>query len=299
MSPAQGLTHSLEALGFGLNEARAYAALLEGGPSTGYEVGQRSAIPRSAVYASLRSLVERGAARALRGKPERFAATPIHDVLASAERRFEASVSEVREAAARLPAAAPPADAFSVRGYDRVLEEALRLARSARRVLVVSGWPRELLVLASELHAAHARGVHVVTFSHAELPVALPGARFSYGLAEADLESFWQHRLVLVADDARCLLGSTERGPDDAAVVSEAAPIAQIAVSQVSLDITLLAQRGGRDVSAVMATMLGDRVGRLDSLLARGGTPSYGEPARAAKGAAKPSPPARSQRTTP
>jgi len=37
----------------------------------------------------------------------------------------------------------------------------------------------------------------------------------------------------------------------------------------VALDITLLSQRQKRDVQGVMAKMLGNRVGRLDTLLTR------------------------------
>ena len=49
--------------------------------------------------------------------------------------------------------------------------------------------------------------------------------------------------------------------------MSETPAIAEVATSQVALDITLLAQRQKRDVQHVMARMLGHRVGRLDTLL--------------------------------
>ena len=49
--------------------------------------------------------------------------------------------------------------------------------------------------------------------------------------------------------------------PTDNAVVSETNAIAEIATSQVALDITLLSQRQKRDVQGVMAKMLGHRVG--------------------------------------
>jgi len=264
-------------LGFNLNDARAYHALLRHGASTGYEVGQRAAIPRSGVYTALRKLVDEGAARSVRGSPERFVATPPDQVLAMLKKRFEASMTSLRDAAARLDVAPDTPDAFSVRGYERVLDEATRIIHSAQHTLVVAGWPRELARLARELDAADARSVYSVIFSHAILPEALAGRHFSYGLREADLEAFWHHRLVVVADDERCLLGATEQSDNDAAVISEAKAIAEIAVSQISLDITLLAMRNGADVSAVMARVLGDRVGRLDALFAQQPKPRLGE----------------------
>src|SRR6185437_4870245 len=121
-------------------------------------------------------------------------------------------------------------------------EEAERLVRGAQQRLVVSGWPREIEQLAAELKRAAKRKVYVVIFSHAELP-QLPVEVFSYGVDEKGLEEFWKHRLVVVADDRRSLIGATEMAEGDNAVVSETPAIAEIATSQVALDITLLSQR--------------------------------------------------------
>ena len=71
------LIQALTEHGFSLNESRAYTALLQSGPSTGYEVGQKAQIPRSAVYGALRRLVAAGAARSIAGSPERFVAEHV------------------------------------------------------------------------------------------------------------------------------------------------------------------------------------------------------------------------------
>jgi sugar-specific transcriptional regulator TrmB len=257
---------SLGALGFSLNESRAYATLLQESPATGYEVGVRAQIPRSAVYGVLRRLVKAGAARSIAGTPERFVPSPLADLLVLLRKRFDASAESLERAVAQMDRAPPTPDAFSVRGYDRVLEEAERLVAGAQLRLVLSGWPREVSRLGDELRRAAKRRVHIVTFSHATVP-NIPGEVFTYGLEEAALEEFWNHRLILVADDVRTLIGATEQKSGDHAVLSETAAIAEVATSQVALDITLLSQRQGRDVQAAMARMLGPRVGRLDTLL--------------------------------
>jgi sugar-specific transcriptional regulator TrmB len=257
---------ALEAVGFSLNESRAYAALLTESPATGYEVGVRAQVPRSAVYGSLRRLVKVGAARSIAGTPERFVPAPLDELLVLLRKRFDASAASLERAVAELEFRPPPPAAFSVSGYSRVLEEAERVIRGAETRLVLSGWPREFAALGPELRRASKRRVHVVLFSHAELP-KLPGEIFSYGLIEAALEEFWKHRLIVIADDRRTLIGATEQREDDGAVISEIAAIAEVATSQVALDITLLSQRQKRDVEATMAKMLGPRVGRLDTLL--------------------------------
>lgn len=259
---------ALVALGFSLNESRAYSALLIESPATGYEVGVRAQIPRSAVYGVLRRLVKAGAARSIAGSPERFAPAPAEDLLVMLRKRFDASTENLEDAIRRIDVTPKAPDAFSVHGYPRILEEAERILRGAQTRVIVSGWPREIEQLASELKRASKRKVYSVVFSHAELP-PLPGEVFSYGLDERSLEEFWKHRLTVVADDTRSLIGATEQADTDNAVVSETPAIAEIATSQIALDITLLTQRTGRDASDVMARMLGARVGRLDSLLSR------------------------------
>jgi sugar-specific transcriptional regulator TrmB len=261
------LVRALEALGMNLNEARAYGSLLERGASTGYEVSQHAGIPRSAVYNVLRKLVSEGAARRSPGPPERFTAVGADMLVAQSKRRLEGSADAFLKAvrAMEIPDTAP--DAHSVQGYDRIVEEACVLIAGARALLVLSGWSRELALLLPELARAETRGVNIVVFSHAALPKELPGTRFSYGLPEAELEAFWQHRLVVVADDKRSLLGAVERRALDRAVISDTPAIAEIAVSQISLDITLLSQRHGHDPGPVLAQILGDRIGRLDTLL--------------------------------
>jgi sugar-specific transcriptional regulator TrmB len=261
-----GVVPALVALGFSLNESRAYHALLQESPATGYEVSSRAAIPRSAVYDVLRRLVAAGAARSIAGAPERFAPAPAKEVLARMRKRFDTAVHSLEEAVKQVDKSPPVPDAFSVKSYERILEEAERIIHNAKQRVVVSGWPREIDKLSAELQRAVKRKVYVVVFSHAALP-GIPGEIFSYGLEERALEEFWKHRLIVVADDRRSLIGATEVLPSDSAVISETLAIAEVATGQVALDITLLSQRQERDIEEVMARMLGPRVGHLDTLL--------------------------------
>src|SRR6478735_1299687 len=185
------VVNALVALGFSLNESRAYGALLQESPATGYEIGVRAQIPRSAVYGVLRRLVKAGAARSIAGSPERFAPAPAEELLVLLRKRFDTSTETLEIAIRQLDSTPTAPDAFSVRGYSRVLEEAERLIRSAQTRLVISGWPREIAHLTPELKRAAKRRVYIVIFSHSELP-ALPGEIFSYELEELSLEEFWK-----------------------------------------------------------------------------------------------------------
>lgn len=264
----EDVVQALVALGYSLNEGRAYAALLRAGPSTGYEVSQRAQVPRSAVYGALRRLVASGAARSLSGSPERFVAAPAETVIDLLRQRFDASTDRLTEAIRSLDVEDTAPDAFSVHGYNRVIEEASRLLRSSESKVVVSGWPREFAHLSPALESAIARSrVKAYVFSHAAPPPEMPGIHFSYGLEEADLEAFWSHRLFLVVDDQRTLVGSVEMSPSDNAVISQSPAIVELVTSQIGLDITLLGQRFRQDFGSSLYEILGERIGALDPLL--------------------------------
>src|SRR5688572_25884205 len=186
------VVEALTALGFSLNEGRAYAALLQHGPQTGYEVGQRAQVPRSAVYGALRRLVAVGAARSIAGTPERFVASPPDTLVALLRRRFESQTESLESAIASLEVRPEVPDAFSVKGYERVMEEAERLVRTAEQKLLLTGWPRELALLATALSEAAGRGIAITIFSHSAIPDGLVGTHFSYGLEERALEEFWK-----------------------------------------------------------------------------------------------------------
>src|SRR6185503_8934614 len=124
-------------LGFSLNEARAYGALIEEHPATGYEVAARAQIPRSAVYGALRRLVKAGAARAIAGSPERFVPTPAAEVMDLLRKRFESSANKFERAIREIDVSPQVPDAYTVRGYRRVMEEAERVVQRATHKLIL------------------------------------------------------------------------------------------------------------------------------------------------------------------
>src|SRR4030095_489679 len=98
-------------LGSSRNESRAYAALLQESPATGYEIGVRAQIPRSAVYGVLRRLVKAGAARSIPVSPERFPPAPAEDLLQLLRKRFDTSAEQLEDAIRRIDLTPAHADA--------------------------------------------------------------------------------------------------------------------------------------------------------------------------------------------
>jgi HTH-type transcriptional regulator, sugar sensing transcriptional regulator len=258
---------SLEALGFSTNEARAYRGLLVESPATGYEIAQRAGIPRSAIYAVLKRLEDGGLVARVEETPARYAPLPPSDLLGVLRRRFDGSLKNLDEAVRRMKPPPPPVDLWNVSGYAEVIDRAESLIQIAREYVFISMWKREADRLQPALEAAAKRKVKVTAFSFCALP-GIPGRVYSYGLDEKDLEAFWKHKVILVVDHARTLMGGCEPDKSEAVVTGHPA-INEVALNNIALDITLLSQRKKVDATESMIEMLGDRLGSLDPLVAK------------------------------
>jgi hypothetical protein len=258
---------SLSELGFSTNEARAYKGLLVESPATGYEIAQRAGIPRSAIYAVLKRLEDDGLVARVEETPAKYAPLPPTDLLGVLRRRFDRSLDSLDGSLRRLRPPPPPVDLWNVSGYDEVLERAESLIGVAEHYIFCSIWRREAQRLARAFDSATKRKVKMVTFSFCALE-NIPGKIYSYGLDEKDLEAFWKHKLILVVDHGRTLMGGTEPGASEAVVTGHPA-INEVALNNIALDITLLSQRKKIDATESMVEMLGERLGSLDPLVAK------------------------------
>jgi sugar-specific transcriptional regulator TrmB len=258
---------SLQELGFSTNEARAYKGLLVESPATGYEIAQRAGIPRSAIYAVLKRLEDDGLVARVEETPARYAPLPPTDLLGVLRRRFEGSLTNLDGSLRRLRPPPPPVDLWNVTGYDEVMERAVSLINQAERYIFCSTWRREGARLRPALEAAAKRRVKIIAFSFCALD-EMPGKVYSYGLDETDLEAFWKHKIILVVDHQRTLMGGAEP-QDSEAVVTGHPAITEVALNNIALDVTLLGQRQKLDTTASMVEMLGDRLGSLDPLFSK------------------------------
>lgn len=237
----------LRDVGLTTNEARAYLALLRSSPATGYEIAASSDVPRSAIYTVLRSLETQGLVNLLPGQPARYVPLDPRRLVEVQRARQARTLDELQAGLSAVAEAPADAPTWTLRGYGPVLDHARALIDGATSTVHASLWQREADALAGPLQRAVARGVRVLLFSFTRLPAV--GTTLSYGIDEGELERYWTHGVILVADGARALVGGAERGEANRAVVTEDEALLGVARSNLVLDITLFGQRTGRDVS--------------------------------------------------
>ncbi|HEY3446221.1 MAG TPA: helix-turn-helix domain-containing protein [Myxococcales bacterium] len=259
---------ALEELGFTATDAKVYVGLLKAHPATGYELAKRTKVPRSAMYAVLGRLEQGGIIRAVQANPARYEPLPPQQLVSLLRDRHQSSLEDLQAALERLDRNPQPASLWITVGYAAILAEADRQIRQSKKLVAASLWAREAAKLAPALQDAVARGVQVVLFSFNTLPDLGGGHAYGYGIPEPELERYWPHKLILVGDHEKLLVGSAEVSESSRATVTDESALVEMALSTLTLDLTLLGQRQKRDTGPVV-TLLARHLAPLDQMLGK------------------------------
>ena len=152
----------LQRVGLNKYEAEAYAALLQHGSLTGYELGKRSEVPLSRSYEILERLTAKGLALVQPGDPPRYAAEPPEQFLERTRTATTTTLDALAQALADAGPSATPEGFWVVRGQEHILAYANTCIARARRTLALRIAPAQSGFVADALAQARARGCRTV-----------------------------------------------------------------------------------------------------------------------------------------
>lgn len=159
----------VQELGFTEYEAKAYLALLDESPLTGYKVAQNSGVPRSKIYEVLSGLVKRGAVLVNHQEPVRYAPLSPKELIARRRQEMEESIDAAERSLARYVADTSGRGAiWDVTGRKEIFERARELIRRARRSVLLEIWHEDAHELREALAEAAGRGVKVGVVAYGE-----------------------------------------------------------------------------------------------------------------------------------
>lgn len=203
---------SLQALGLTDWESRAYVALLEEAPATGYAVAKRSGIARSKIYSVLASLAARNVVQVSRGEPQLFAPLPPRELIARLRAEFNQSLDDAEASLKAFTADAVHDGAiWDLQGRSAILERANELIHRARSRILAEIWAQDLPAFEEALTEAAARGVQVVIvgYGQIDLPAATVHEHPATDAVTAGLGGRW---LVVSIDDKEIVAGNLSAG---------------------------------------------------------------------------------------
>jgi sugar-specific transcriptional regulator TrmB len=194
-------------LGFSEYEAKAYLALLEESPSTGYQISKASGVPRSMIYEVLGKLVGRGAAMTLRQDTgTKYAPVPASQFLDQLQRDHLGLVDSLKDDLQTIDSSSALEHVWNIDGHGNVMARATEMIEQATRRVYLALQPATYPALQPALSKAIGRGVQVVLYSTGALDLA--GGRVVVSpmpeRASEQLEGLW---LILVVDGEQALIG--------------------------------------------------------------------------------------------
>ncbi len=261
----EDLVQVMRDFGFSGTEAKAYVTLLKESPATGYEVAAKGAIPRSAIYGVLRQLFDRGIVNEIPGKPVRYIPLPPERLLEHLSTRFGAKVQRFQKSLDAYKDNTHETPTWSLRGAEQIETELRRVVESAKESLVASLWASDGRRLEGALGDATKRGVRVSTFSFTPISF-LPGSTYSYDFPEEELSKHWPKRVLLIADRTSMIVGTWSGSSSDRGTYSEDTSLLEMAVANLTLDLTLLGERKDLAVDEVINSLRAP-IAPIDSLL--------------------------------
>ncbi|MGD2178396.1 MAG: helix-turn-helix domain-containing protein [Anaerolineae bacterium] len=194
-------------LGFSEYEAKAYVALLQDNPATGYQVSKVSGVPRSMIYEVLGKLTARGAAMELRREARtQYAPVPHEEFLTQLHREHEELVTSLKDDLLSVGATSDLEYVWNIDGHENVMAKAQEMIRQAQDRVYMAVMPSTFPPLKPALEEAIARDVRVVVYSSQCLN--LPGGRVvATSMSEEHLKRAEGLGLVLVVDGDEVLIG--------------------------------------------------------------------------------------------
>jgi sugar-specific transcriptional regulator TrmB len=163
-------TDALTGLGFTETEALLYAALVEGGPASGYGLAKAVGKARANVYQSLATLMQRGAVASEDGDVQVYRATPPAELVGALERNFAGQAKAAREALAKLEKSEADDRIYHLKTVDQVIDRAVAMIGRAQQIVLVDAFAEPLALIAEALKAAAARGVVVAGLTYGAPP---------------------------------------------------------------------------------------------------------------------------------
>ena len=151
----------IQKLGFSQYESKAYIALLQQSPVTGYELSKRCGVPRSMIYEVINKLSERGAIYALPSEPVKYSPVPAKELLKRLRRDVDATFDFLAELLPTMGKSGEIPVISHISGREPVLNELKSLLEASGKELWLSVWAEQAAFIQDAVKAAEERGCKV------------------------------------------------------------------------------------------------------------------------------------------
>ena len=207
----------LQDLNFTEYEAKAYLALLEKSPLSGYAVSLNSGVPRSKIYEVLGGMADRGEVLVSHETPALYMPLPPDELVAGRKRKAEKSLKEAETALKQYPQAARNREnIWNITGHEAIINRIREAAARASCRILLEIWREDAEEIEAELRFAAANGVEITIVSYGEIDFEFAHV-YPHDDSSAITEEFGGRWIILSVDDREVVAGTVSLGNDSRA----------------------------------------------------------------------------------
>ena len=256
----------LSRFGFSKNESKTYLSLLEQNPATGYEISQRSGVPRSAIYDILKKMELNGMVSTIGNKPIQYIPVSITQLFQNLTSKFEHNIDELRKKMDSLDTTSSEGNVWNIKGYQAMIDHLRSIIDNAKSSIFCSIWDREYQEIRPQLEKANERDIEIINFSFTDIQNQI-GNTFCYGIDENKLTEIWHRQIIFIVDKKAVLLGNSNLSKENQAIWTSNSAVLNTSLNNIILDITLFSQRKNVDVDSILEKMMDKNIGSIESLI--------------------------------
>lgn len=207
----------LQNLNFTEYEGKAYLALLEKAPLTGYAVSLNSGVPRSKIYQVLGGMVSRGdIIISQEDTPLYFPLSP-NELIEQRKRRTEQTYKEAEEALEQyISSSCNRENIWNISGHEMIINRLKEAVKTAKHRILIEIWKEDADELYEELKEASQRGVKVYIVAYGDIAYDFADI-YQHDSSKRITEDFGGRWIIFSMDDQEIVAGIVSLGDESRA----------------------------------------------------------------------------------
>jgi len=243
----ENILEILKNLNFTEYEAKAYLALLEESPLTGYAVAKNSGVPRSRIYEVLDSLASRRDILVSPGNTPQYTPVPAKELIKNRRVKAEENFELAEKSLAEFERSANDREnIWNITGRNEILDKVKACIVSTKKRILLEVWKDEFEELESALRQAAKRGVNVTIIAYGEIVADFANVYLHY-MGHEITEEYGGRWIVFSGDDSEVVAGIVSLGKDSRAAwtmhVGLVMPITEVMIHDLYLMEIMMTHR--------------------------------------------------------
>lgn len=207
----------LQELNFTEYEAKAYLALLEKSPLSGYAISLNSGVPRSKIYEVLNGMVNRGDILVSQESTPLYIPLSPDEVIAQRKRRAEQNYKIAQETLKRFVVTSQNrVNIWNISGHEAIIARVREKIKDAQHRILLEIWQEDAQELKDVLAQASQRGVDIIIVSYGELHLDF-ATIYQHHMNEDITTEYGGRWLVFSVDDQEIVAGIVSLGDESRA----------------------------------------------------------------------------------